>query len=273
MTKINGYPIDCATGVKYSRKAEATEHPVESGTNISDHLRAQEPDLEIEGVVSDTPSGALASDSTRSVPSPSLAAFRFLDDLTAAGQLVTVECSYGVFESMGITKLDAPRDHKSRKSFKFTIGFKHIRIVVNVRTVIKASVPVGNPNFGLSLDKVVDGKHVLWRKGKPPGTSPSTDPPGVIVGQEVVTVADRTVVGIKKKFLHASGKELTTKEKEDFTKDLNRDSSINTQRGLAKSQKKLDDIGRRIDGALHTLDLKDIGAKLAKTPDPGALGK
>lgn len=256
MIKVNGYPIDVALSEDLKYESEVTKSPVEQGADVADHVIARLPVLTFEGVVSDTPTGRVANDESRlqlGGATPSQDAFERFKAIHTAKQPVTVECSFGKFDHMVMTSLNPKKDAASAKSFQFTATFEDVRIVENRRTTVRVAVPNcgKKQNYGLSLDKVTNGKQILWRKGKPPGSSPSTDPPGVIVGQEIVHA-------IKNHFYHEDKKtQLTTKELNDLTADLNRDSALSTRRGIARAENQVNENGRRIEAAQQMLEFKE----------------
>lgn len=269
--RIDGYPIDLALSVKFARKSDVTEYPVERGVNATDHIRSNAPDLDFDGLVSDTPIGAIARDPTRAgVASVSQDAFRRLQAIQDASQPVVVQCSLGTFDSMALTNFQVTRDVKTRKGLKVTLSFKKFRVEDNNRTTVRTSVPGagGLPDFGLSIDKIIAGKHILWRKGKPPGSSPATDPPGVIVGQEVVISQNHKVT-------HQNGKPLTTDELTAFAADLNRDTAIFQNRALFRLQKENQKGIQKIDQMQKDLDRKFADKRIppGKPPNPAAFGR
>lgn len=266
LTKLNDFPLDVAVSLRFSQKSEVTKRPVERGTNLTDSIRPDEPTLEIEGLVSDTPIGLIADHPTRLIgTSPAKNAFDIV--LGLQGQVIAVDCSLGRFEQMAISNVAITRDFKTRKALKFTVSLDRIRIEDNNRTTVPSAVPTGLPNFGLSLDKVFKGDKMLWRKGQPPGSSPSTDPPGVIVGTEVVQV--RRGKGV----FHLTGEPLSPEEGDAFIKDLQRDSAITVNRGFARAREANEKAGKRIDRMQSVLDKKNQQAHAGKKVDPAVLGK
>lgn len=237
MITIDGYPIDLVEKEQHSLTAEITDWPAEDGIDFSDNIRIKPRELTFEGaVVSDTPIGAIALDDTRIVgealPLISRDAYARLERTFLARQPIVVVTDFKRYESMGFEELTAPREVKNFGGLVFSAKFKEIRVIKNGRVSVAVPNAGGEKNLGLSLDRLVDGQRILWRKGNPPGLSPSTVPPGVIVGQEIVTEKNR---GKKPaKTLHANGKELTHEEYQAFIKDLNRDTTLLTNRGLAK---------------------------------------
>ena len=168
---------------------------------------------------------------------------------------------------MGLEQLTINRDAKSAGGLVFTAHFKEVRLAKNKR--VKMSVPNagGEANNGLSLDNLAGVNTVLWRKGSPPGLSPSTVPPGKIVGEEVVTIQQKPG---HTRFLHANGQHLTDAELAAFYKDLDRDIVLSTNRNLTRAEQRLDNIGTAItranDMAQYKID--HPGAN----PDPAQFG-
>lgn len=153
MIRVDGYPVDCATEERLTYKATATKFPVEKGAAKTEHVIVELPVLEIDGVVSDTPIGAMAVDPSRVALNgqtlPSRDAFEFFTALHLAGGTVTVECGYGKFDDMVMTSLAPSRERTSAKAFKFSVTFEQIDIR-ETRRVTVAAVPnaTGRKNLG-----------------------------------------------------------------------------------------------------------------------------
>ena len=167
MVKIAGYPIDCALNERLNYEAEATKFPVEKGADVSDHVRAQFPVFELDGLVSDTPIGALVSDPSRQTEAgkalPSRDSFDFLVGVYNAKQPVTVECSFGKFDNMVLVNLTPEKNKETTKAFKFTATFSQLEIKENNRTTIRTAVPnaSGKLNFG-ALQALLKGLTITF---------------------------------------------------------------------------------------------------------------
>lgn len=272
---IDGYPIDLAESEEHSLKSNITTHPVEDGSDVSDNIRREPRELTLNGcIVSDTPIGDIALDDSRILidgnPPPGLDAYRKLESIWLAGEPVTIVTGLKKYDSMGLEELTIPREAKNAGGLVFTAHFKEIRIVQNKRVTMALPNTGGEQNLGLSLDHLVEGNNVLWRKGNPPGLSPATVPPGKIVGQEIVVIR-QDAAGKHTKFVHqTTGKELTLDEYANFQKDMNRDMSLMTDRGLyramTQSANQDEAIKRANDMAQYKLD--HPGAQ----PDPSQFG-
>ncbi len=57
-TLIGDLALDCTVTETHTATSTVTEHPVESGANITDHIRPDPVQLSITGIVSDTPIGS-----------------------------------------------------------------------------------------------------------------------------------------------------------------------------------------------------------------------
>lgn len=152
--RISGYPIDLAITEDHSFDSEVTEYPVESGADVSDNIRNKPLEITLEGIVSDTPIGAIAQDPTRKpeagAPLPSRDAYNRIIAIRDAREPVTIETSLGKFERMALTKIGIPRDRTTGKALKFTVSFKQLNIVTNSRSTVRVAVPncTGKVNGG-----------------------------------------------------------------------------------------------------------------------------
>ena len=131
---IAGFEIDAALNEDHSFDSEVTEHPVESGADIADHVRARPISVDIEGVVSFTP---LVERTGR----PTDDFFAHLIAIRDAKEPITIETSLKVFENMVLTSLSIPIDAKTGESLQFRATFVQIQLVTNVRTFVRVAAP------------------------------------------------------------------------------------------------------------------------------------
>lgn len=251
--------MDLVETEEHTLTSEVTEHPVEDGADISDNIRNKPRELTLtNAVVSNTPIGAIANDDTRvmgdTLPPPSVDAYRRLEKIWENRDVVTVVTNLKKYENMALDQLTIPQEAKNAGGLIFTAHFVQVVIRQNKRVTMAIPNAGGEQNLGLSLDRIINGKNILWRKGKPPGTSPSTVPAGVIYATEVVTF-EEDKAGNPAKLKHkTTGKELTTEELEAFTKDMNRDTALMTNRGLYRAEQRIDATGTVIDRAMNMSD-------------------
>lgn len=150
---IDGFPIDVSTGETHEHDGEATEYPREEGTDAIDHVRIKPARLSLDCVVSDTPLGDLAQDSTRLGGTPSLVAYSKLLLLRATSKAVTVVTSLSTFKNMVITNLSVPRESGEPHQLHFKVDMIQAEFVQNTRK--RVAVPHGNggANLGEKLAK------------------------------------------------------------------------------------------------------------------------
>lgn len=140
MITIAGYAIDAALRVEQAFEADVTDHPVERGAVITDHVRARPIVVTIEGVVSDTPMGAVAAlREEGSVPSADARIRLF--ELWNAREPVTIETENATYHDMVMQSLSVPEDRETGDACHFTATFKQLRLVTNRRTSVAVAVP------------------------------------------------------------------------------------------------------------------------------------
>ena len=157
-TLIGDLAIDCTVTETHSSSATVTEHPVESGANITDHIRPEPLQLSITGIVSDTPLGSKqiqrsidiggTSVQVTQQETPSSAtgfgrtAWSKLEAIRSAAKPIKVVTRDKTYESMALVSLSVPKDARTGGAFMFTAQFKQVRIVFNRSTkVVVAKAP------------------------------------------------------------------------------------------------------------------------------------
>lgn len=151
-TLIGDLAIDCTVTETHTATSTVTEHPVESGAKITDHIRPDPVQLSITGIVSDTPIGSKQVQRAVSVGGASVqvtqqeppssatgfgrAAWAKLDAIRVAAKPVKVVTRDKTYESMALVSLSVPKEAKTGGALYFTAQFKQIRIVYNRTTKV-----------------------------------------------------------------------------------------------------------------------------------------
>lgn len=167
MCEIDGYPIDAVVTESHDYENEVTSFPVESGVDISDHVRRKPVKVTMEGLVSDSPIGAVARHTTRQTGLPSDTSKAKLEKIRDSGDTVTIITSLGVFKNMLMSSLSFPRDGDSGHQNKFKAEFIQLQIVTNNRILVRTATPGGQGNqpLGAKLAKLgVTGVQVFTLK-------------------------------------------------------------------------------------------------------------
>lgn len=128
-------------GVDHSPEATITEHPVEIGAEVTDHIQVRPVLFTVEAYVTDSPLIVPAVGSAVDL------AVQFLEQ--AQGKLLTVTIDgEGTWQSMALTRW--PHSRTALEGRGFALGFKQIRIALGVSVIIPPRIPapvaqVGGP--------------------------------------------------------------------------------------------------------------------------------
>jgi len=149
-TLIGDLAIDCTVTETHTATSTVTEHPVESGAKITDHIRPDPVQLSITGIVSDTPIGSRQVQRSIAVGGASVqvtqqepptsttgygrAAWAKLDAIRTAAKPVKVVTRDKTYENMALVSLSVPKESKTGGALNFTAQFKQVRIVYNRTT-------------------------------------------------------------------------------------------------------------------------------------------
>ncbi len=107
-------PIDAFTQETITLSSEVTDHPVETGGVVTDHIKNNPVGLRVTGVVRASRRGL---------------AFNILTALHERRAPVAVVTGLQTFQRMAITHLEIPREARTASSFQFTAEFKQITFV------------------------------------------------------------------------------------------------------------------------------------------------
>jgi hypothetical protein len=120
--------LDVAISETHSLQNRATDHPVESGCSIVDHIQALPDSIQLEGVISNTPTAFLGTpffDSGNYVDE----AFRQLEELMKSGQPVQIVTSLKTYRNMALENLTIHRTAANSDALCFSCSAKQIRMV------------------------------------------------------------------------------------------------------------------------------------------------
>lgn len=141
--------IDATMQETHSAASEVTEHPVEVGSDITDHIRPKPIEVRIDGIITNAPlqTDALSLALGASPLAPGLAlanaaalaligkaeftkdAFNTLRRIRDNGVLVVLNTAYEAYENMAMTDLQIVRDQNTGDALHFTATFRQIVIV------------------------------------------------------------------------------------------------------------------------------------------------
>src|SRR6267143_513293 len=171
--RLDVITVDATIQETHALEADITEHPVEQGPNITDHIRPKLKRYTIDGIISNTPigptgelsdalhTGALALgvtlpnfptsydvDLARSAGATTRAkaSFEKLIALLDAGQVITIHTPLRDYPSMALESVNVVRDPKtSSGGIRIQVICKEVRTVAALKTVTSALPAAAQP--------------------------------------------------------------------------------------------------------------------------------
>lgn len=163
--EIQGITLDATLQETHSRSSTISLYPVESGTNITDHIVSDPEELTVQGFITDTPIEGGINNRSQDV-------FNQLNELMDRREPITVVSGLKVYESMAIRNLNIPRDRSTGRTLVFTIDLMRIRIAGQEGFFEGAlSQALG----GFSNNNVFSQARSIINLGKTLGTTPSVN--------------------------------------------------------------------------------------------------
>jgi hypothetical protein len=138
--RIDTLELDASISENHEMEAEVTEHPVESGSQVSDNVRRKPLRVTINGIVSNTPivSGivraaqqiqGLYDGNSDTDAARAETAFTTLENIFNNQKLISIYTKLKQYDSMVIKSLTIPRDKSTGDALRFTAVCWEIRIV------------------------------------------------------------------------------------------------------------------------------------------------
>jgi hypothetical protein len=152
-------------------EAALTAHPVELGSDISDHYHVAPASLQLTGIISDTPiqTGFPGQTLIESVSllntgakTPSKAAWETLKGYFDNAEVISIETSLQKYDDMVLTNFSVTRDAKTGQVLSFSCAASKVRIVT---TEITDAISLPKPKQPVAAKKSTKGS-------KPKKTAP-----------------------------------------------------------------------------------------------------
>lgn len=152
--KISSITLDASVRETHTSTAFVTNHPVESGVDISDHVRRQPDSLVIEGIISNTsiefPANVPGVAAVKGIATiiggvendPVHTAYRELKNLVEGKKLVSIVTSLRKYDNMLLEEFSVNRDATNGNALNFTVRAREIRIANIQRTTELPPKPV-----------------------------------------------------------------------------------------------------------------------------------
>jgi hypothetical protein len=119
--------LDAVLSHQINYIGSVTEHPIEDGSTISDHVKLDPVEISLTGFVTNTPVSLLSGGFLQPYdPTRSRIAYEALVEVWKNKELVQIIDKLDLFENMVMTGLQIPRDGTNFHAFQFTANFKHL---------------------------------------------------------------------------------------------------------------------------------------------------
>lgn len=193
-SKLTYMPFNLFISEKHSLKFRVSDHPLQDGSTISDHVHQEMQECTIEGMFTNHPMRKLeevnevkfkdeyaTSEVKPTVSNTALANFEKLKLLAKQRKPVRLVCSLEIYPKMVITGIDYDRDSKSGSSIRFTMTLRELKTVS-----LKATT--GTYNFQPEELKTANDKMIASEKkvGKRTAEEATADQMKEIINPEQV---------------------------------------------------------------------------------------
>jgi hypothetical protein len=138
-SSLTVYFFDAVMRVEHASEMKITEHPVQTGANISDHAYQMPAKLVMEIGMSDA-MDTLGPNSWTGAYTKSVSAYRTLVSLMQNRIPLKIHTRLINYENMLIESIHAPDDYKIQFGGRFTVNFKQI-ITAQIFTTTESSRP------------------------------------------------------------------------------------------------------------------------------------
>lgn len=141
-SKLTYMPFNLFISEKHSLKFRVSDHPLQDGSTISDHVHQEMQECTIEGMFTNHPMRKLeevnevkfkdeyaTSEVKPTVSNTAIANFEKLKLLAKQRKPVRLVCSLEIYPKMVITGIDYDRDSKSGSSIRFTMTLRELKTV------------------------------------------------------------------------------------------------------------------------------------------------
>ena len=141
-SKLTHMPFNLFVSEKHKLSFKVSDHPLQDGSTISDHVHRELREVTVEGMFTNHPMRKLeetnevkfkdeyaTSEVKPTVTNTALANFENLKRLANERKPVRLVCSLEIYPKMVITNIDYDRDSKSGSSIRFTMTLRELKTV------------------------------------------------------------------------------------------------------------------------------------------------
>jgi hypothetical protein len=158
------FVFDAVIKTEHQQRIEKTQHPIQTGANVSDHAYIMPARVELEIGMSDAMDSYVPG-SWSDNPSKSVSAYQTMVALAKARTPVTVTTRLAVYQNMLLTAISAPDNIETRFGLKASLVFEELFTgtittqTVSARPDLTNSTSLGSKQ-GLPFDAAANAKFI-----------------------------------------------------------------------------------------------------------------
>lgn len=145
---VTSVELDATLSASHAGDVDITEHPLETGSNISDGARAKQRTVTLEGIISNNPLDAKPSDGAGAGRARRL--FEALERVKDNGGVCTLTTPSRSYENVLIKQLSEDEDKKMGGAVKVKLSLTQVKLVRSQTVAIKK---VSKPQHDPKKDK------------------------------------------------------------------------------------------------------------------------
>lgn len=125
---IGGIQVDVALSESHRTTAQVTEHPIETGASVSDHIRRLPDQVTIVGLMSNYPASLRESIALKASGDTAERRWAQLQSIAANGEVVTLSTSIRSYRDMVMTELTIDRNASVGTSIQFRAVLRQLEL-------------------------------------------------------------------------------------------------------------------------------------------------
>ena len=135
---IDSIVLDATVRELHEFASQVTEHPIETGSSVADHIYNEPARVLLQGEISDSP--VLQGPEVVGVTERRLEAYDQLRAIHDERRVVTIVTGLAVYPNMAMVVLGVPRDRGTGRRLQFTAEFQQIARVATERVALPPEV-------------------------------------------------------------------------------------------------------------------------------------
>lgn len=156
-TQIGSLALDCLIREVHGMRNRVTDYPVEGGATIADHIANEPRELQVEGLISNSPI-VFITDRIRQLArgegekNYAELAFQELERIHREKVLVDIKGRFKTYKAMALVSLDVDRTQRTGNALEFTSTWRQMK-TVDVQRVALPTKPTKKENAQPRRDK------------------------------------------------------------------------------------------------------------------------